>query len=106
MVAQSALMDGGPRPRHARHVLRRGRGALTARDPRAKRELVGMLVAAVAEVGPGIRGGDAVEGGAERLVRGVPVPRRGAARPSPGPTPARSGSGAASRTAGSGTGSR
>src|SRR5690348_3299116 len=47
---------------------------------RANRELVGTLVAAVAEAGPGVGGGDAVEGGAERLVQGVLVPRRDAAQ--------------------------
>src|SRR5690348_13131762 len=36
---------------------------------RANRTLVGTLVAAVAEVGPGVRGGDAVERGAERPVQ-------------------------------------
>src|SRR5689334_24921828 len=58
-------------------------GRLSSRSitgSRAKRELVGMLVAAVAEVGPGVRGGDAVEGGAERPVQGVLVPRRDAAQ--------------------------
>src|SRR3954466_9731790 len=40
------------------------------------RPLVGTIVAAVAEVGPGVRGGDAIERRAEPPVQGVLVPRR------------------------------
>src|SRR5689334_24401165 len=46
-----------------------------ARNARANRSLVGTVVAAVAEVGRGVRGGDAVERGAERLMQGVLVAR-------------------------------
>src|SRR4051812_24185381 len=47
---------------------------------RANRNLVGTVIAAVAEVGPGILGGDAVERRAERPVQGVDVASRHAAQ--------------------------
>src|SRR3954451_3943727 len=42
-------------------------------DTRANRRLVRTVIAAVAEVGPGILGGDAVERRADRPVQGVDV---------------------------------
>jgi len=58
--------DDGPRPRRlvANDGLAADHPALSA--PRANRALVGTIVATVAEVGPGVLGGDAVERGAER----------------------------------------
>ena len=65
-------LDDGPRPR--RLVANDGLGAATgsghltaaAPGPRAYRGLVGTFVAAVTEVGRGVRGRDPVERGAER----------------------------------------
>src|SRR3954451_1239018 len=75
---------------------------------RANRRLVRTVIAAVAEVGPGILGGDAVERRADRPVQGVDAASRQAAQLALhlSTRPARSGSGRASRGAGGGRGSR